>query len=119
MRGSEGRGPGDIMKSHGADMQQRSAHENPVIFYSMAIGFLGKSTIQLLDLDLFQLDIARAVTQLCRVMRYHGGLPGYDGITTDNIGPTMVLTVPPIRKSFGWKPAERIPTTFPRMSKSP
>ena len=32
-----------------------------------------------------------------------------------NIGPTMVLTVPPIRKSFGWKPAERIPTTFPRM----
>jgi hypothetical protein len=26
-------------------MQQRSAHENPVIFYSMAIGFLGKSTI--------------------------------------------------------------------------
>lgn len=28
----------------------------------------------------------------------------------------MVVTVPPIRKSMGWKPAERIPTTFPRMS---
>jgi hypothetical protein len=26
----------------------------------------------------------------------------------------MALTVPPIRKSMGWKPAERIPTTFPR-----
>jgi hypothetical protein len=37
----------------------------------------------------------------------------HDWITTNDIGPTMVLTVPPIRKSFGWKPAERIPTTFP------
>ena len=36
----------------------------------------------------------------------------------DSIGPTMVLTVPPIRKSFGWKPAERIPTTFPCEFKS-
>lgn len=26
----------------------------------------------------------------------------------------MVLTVPPIRKSMGWKPAEKIPTTYPR-----
>lgn len=26
----------------------------------------------------------------------------------------MAMTVPPIRKSLGWKPAERIPTTFPR-----
>lgn len=25
----------------------------------------------------------------------------------------MVMTVPPIRKSMGWKPAERVPTTFP------
>lgn len=29
-------------------------------------------------------------------------------------GPLMVLTVPPIRKSMGWKPAEKIPTTYPR-----
>ena len=26
----------------------------------------------------------------------------------------MAMTVPPIRKSMGWKPADRIPTTFPR-----
>ena len=39
-------------------------------------------------------------------------------MAADNIGPTMVLTVPPIRKSFGWKPAERIPTTFPCEFKS-
>ncbi|RSH90210.1 hypothetical protein EHS25_001544 [Saitozyma podzolica] len=47
---------------------QRQAHESPVIFYSLAIGFLG---------------------------------------------PVMVVTVPPIRKRMGWKPADRIPTTFP------
>ena len=34
----------------------------------------------------------------------------------DSTGPVMVLGVPPIRKSFGWRPAERIPTTFPRES---
>ncbi|KAK7696404.1 hypothetical protein QCA50_001060 [Cerrena zonata] len=28
-------------------------------------------------------------------------------------GPIMVITVPPIRKRFGWKPAEPIPTTYP------
>lgn len=27
----------------------------------------------------------------------------------------MVVMVPPIRKSLGWRPAERIPTTFPGM----
>ncbi|KIM84828.1 hypothetical protein PILCRDRAFT_67183 [Piloderma croceum F 1598] len=47
---------------------QRQAHEQPVIFYSVVIGF---------------------------------------------IGPAMVLTVPPIRKRFGWSPAEAIPTTYP------
>ncbi|WRT65089.1 uncharacterized protein IL334_002031 [Kwoniella shivajii] len=47
---------------------QRLAHESPVIFWSLAIGFSG---------------------------------------------PAMVLTVPPIRKSFGYKQAERIPSTFP------
>jgi len=29
------------------------------------------------------------------------------------IGPVMVLTVPSIRKRYGWKPAEAIPTTYP------
>ncbi|RSH88093.1 uncharacterized protein EHS24_000620 [Apiotrichum porosum] len=47
---------------------QRLAHEQPVYFWSFAIGLAG---------------------------------------------PVMVATVPPIRKSFGWTPAERIPTTFP------
>ena len=28
-------------------------------------------------------------------------------------GPVMVLTIPPIRRSYGWKPAERVPTTYP------
>ncbi|WVR04369.1 hypothetical protein IAU60_001371 [Kwoniella sp. DSM 27419] len=47
---------------------QRMAHESPVIFWSLAIGFAG---------------------------------------------PAMVLVVPPVRKAFGYKQAERIPTTFP------
>ncbi|PAV19109.1 NADH-ubiquinone oxidoreductase kDa subunit [Pyrrhoderma noxium] len=29
------------------------------------------------------------------------------------VGPLMVVTVPPIRKSFGWKPAPQIPTSYP------
>lgn len=48
--------------------QQRSAHEQPVIFWSFLIG---------------------------------------------SVGPLAVVTVPPIRKSFGWVPAERIPTSYP------
>jgi hypothetical protein len=48
--------------------QQRQAHEQPVIFYSVVVGL---------------------------------------------IGPVMVLTVPSIRKRYGWKPAEAIPTTYP------
>ncbi|KAK1926357.1 hypothetical protein DB88DRAFT_508456 [Papiliotrema laurentii] len=48
---------------------QRMAHEQPVIFWSLALGALG---------------------------------------------PTMVLTVPPIRKNFfGYKSPEPIPTSFP------
>ncbi|PWN35120.1 uncharacterized protein FA14DRAFT_189127 [Meira miltonrushii] len=29
------------------------------------------------------------------------------------VGPVAVVTVPPIRRSFGWVPTERIPSTFP------
>ncbi|THG92459.1 hypothetical protein EW026_g8451 [Hermanssonia centrifuga] len=29
------------------------------------------------------------------------------------IGPLIVVTVPPIRKSMGWQYAERLPTTYP------
>jgi hypothetical protein len=29
------------------------------------------------------------------------------------IGPVLAFGVPPVRKSMGWKPAERIPTNFP------
>ncbi|KDR76193.1 hypothetical protein GALMADRAFT_68001 [Galerina marginata CBS 339.88] len=29
------------------------------------------------------------------------------------IGPLMALTVPPIRQSMGYKPAEMIPATYP------
>ena len=48
--------------------QQRQAHEQPVIFYSLVIGF---------------------------------------------IGPVLLVTVPPVRKSLGWRPAEPIPTSYP------
>ncbi|KAI0739670.1 hypothetical protein C8Q80DRAFT_1111557, partial [Daedaleopsis nitida] len=48
--------------------QQRQAHEQPVIFYSVAIGL---------------------------------------------IGPAIVVAVPPVRKSLGWRPAESIPTSYP------
>ncbi|PWN87836.1 hypothetical protein FA10DRAFT_234093 [Acaromyces ingoldii] len=47
---------------------QRTAHEQPVIFYSLLIGV---------------------------------------------VGPIAVVTVPPIRRQYGWKPAERIPTSYP------
>ena len=30
------------------------------------------------------------------------------------VGPVLVMTVPPIRKRMGWKPAEYPPTTYPR-----
>ncbi|KAI0086805.1 hypothetical protein BDY19DRAFT_1092797 [Irpex rosettiformis] len=29
------------------------------------------------------------------------------------IGPVLLVTVPPIRQSLGWKPAERPPTSYP------
>jgi hypothetical protein len=28
-------------------------------------------------------------------------------------GPLLVVTVPPIRRSMGWKPTEKVPTSFP------
>ncbi|KAI0312679.1 hypothetical protein OF83DRAFT_1066800 [Amylostereum chailletii] len=34
-------------------------------------------------------------------------------VVIGSIGPLLVATVPPIRKSFGWRPAERIPTSYP------
>ena len=49
-------------------IQQRQAHENPVILWSVGIGCLG---------------------------------------------PVLLVAVPPIRKSLGWKPAERLPSTYP------
>ncbi|WFD37361.1 n19m, NADH-ubiquinone oxidoreductase 9.5 kDa subunit [Malassezia japonica] len=29
------------------------------------------------------------------------------------VGPTAVIGVPRVRASYGWKPAERIPVTYP------
>ncbi|CCM02711.1 uncharacterized protein FIBRA_04817 [Fibroporia radiculosa] len=29
------------------------------------------------------------------------------------VGPAMVIAVPPVRRSWGWKPAEPIPTSYP------
>ncbi|KZT03039.1 uncharacterized protein LAESUDRAFT_660510 [Laetiporus sulphureus 93-53] len=28
-------------------------------------------------------------------------------------GPVIAITVPPIRRRMGWRPAEQIPTTYP------
>ncbi|KAK0528998.1 n19m, NADH-ubiquinone oxidoreductase 9.5 kDa subunit [Tilletia horrida] len=47
---------------------QRSAHEQPVVFYSLLIG---------------------------------------------SVGPVLVVTVPAIRRKYGFKPAERIPSSYP------
>ncbi|GAA5842884.1 hypothetical protein JCM5353_002044 [Sporobolomyces roseus] len=52
---------------------QRQAHEQPAIFYSIAIGF---------------------------------------------VGPIAVVVVPEVRRSWGWKPAERPPTTYPLPNRS-
>ncbi|EIN04197.1 NADH-ubiquinone oxidoreductase 9.5 kDa subunit, partial [Punctularia strigosozonata HHB-11173 SS5] len=34
-------------------------------------------------------------------------------ICLGSLGPIMVLTVPPIRRSLGWTPAPPIPTSYP------
>ncbi|KAL9714105.1 n19m, NADH-ubiquinone oxidoreductase 9.5 kDa subunit [Leucoagaricus gongylophorus] len=31
------------------------------------------------------------------------------------IGPVMAITIPPIREHFGYRPAEMIPTSYPRV----
>jgi hypothetical protein len=54
-------------------IQQRHAHENPVIFYSVVLG---------------------------------------------SVGPVMLFTVPPIRKSLGYTSAPPIPTSYPGESPS-
>lgn len=35
--------------------------------------------------------------------------------TLTPVGPALVLTVPPMRMQMGWKPAERIPVSYPCM----
>lgn len=54
-------------------MQQRQAHEQPVIFYSLVIGL---------------------------------------------VGPVMLVTVPPIRKTLGYRYSDPIPTSYPGESLS-
>jgi hypothetical protein len=65
------------------------AHEQPVIFYSLVLGSVGES-----------LSDGRRTEAL-------------DLAYLSSLGPVMALAVPPIRKSMGWKPAERVPTTYP------
>ena len=62
-----------LRRRNDASNQQRHAHENPVIFYSVVIG---------------------------------------------TIGPVMVITVPPLRESWGHKPAQMVPTSYPRNDSS-
>ena len=61
----------------GTDMQQRSAHENPVIFYSMAIGFLGKSTISSPISFSFSSILSRSISEDWWAIRYFTGFKGY------------------------------------------
>ncbi len=77
------------MTSELADIQQRHAHESPVIFYSLVIGFAGE----------------------CDERKETAAESWEDSVLT--AGPALVFGVPPIRKSMGWKPAERVPTTDP------
>ena len=37
----------------------------------------------------------------------------YYSIILGLIGPALLVTVPPLRQSLGWKPAERPPTSYP------
>lgn len=37
-------------------------------------------------------------------------------IVIGSVGPVAVVAVPPIRKAYGWKPAEKVPTSYPRKS---
>lgn len=95
--------------------QQRSAHENPVIFYSLAIGFCGRSLSSCPGTPLSFLTPEPAVHSPPSIST---ALQVSENLRSSHLraGPAMVLGVPPLRKSFGWKPAERIPTTFPRES---
>ncbi|SPO27698.1 related to nadh-ubiquinone oxidoreductase 9.5 kDa subunit [Ustilago trichophora] len=34
-------------------------------------------------------------------------------ILIGSVGPVAVVTVPPIRKAYGWKPSEKVPTSYP------
>lgn len=61
-----------------AYIQRQSAHERPIVFYSLVVGFFGRSA--------------------CTYA-----------------GPAAVIVVPRVRASYGWKPAERIPITYPCM----
>lgn len=64
--------------------QQRLAHEKPVIFWSLLLGLSGTSP----------------------------PLPPFSP-RSRYTGPAMVVAVPPLRRSFGYKAPEPIPTTFP------
>ncbi|KAF8149956.1 hypothetical protein B0H34DRAFT_667311 [Crassisporium funariophilum] len=39
-------------------------------------------------------------------------------IVIGSIGPVMAIVVPPIRESFGYRPAEMVPTTYPVPNRS-
>jgi len=50
-----------------------------------------------------------------RYLRYqaHENPVIFFSVVLGSIGPVLVVAVPPIRKSMGWTPAERIPTSYP------
>jgi hypothetical protein len=66
-------------RSQGTDIQQRSAHENPVIFYSMAIGFLGESTVPLPSSISFSSTLSGLYFRNDGLRDIYGGLMGNKG----------------------------------------
>lgn len=97
-------------------LQQRTAHEQPAVYYSIWLGFLGTfASTFLLPRLITRQDCATPPPSARPNDGYNASMGETDALPTPLKGPAMVVTVPEIRKRFfGWKPVERPPTTYPR-----
>lgn len=79
--------------------QRRQAHENPAIFWSVAIGVMGESPS-------FRSVFNKSIDHRSRIWFF-----------CSLTGPVLLATVPPIRRNyFGYKSTEQIPGSYPRQS---
>lgn len=97
-------------------LQQSQAHEQPVIFFSVALGLVGKFG----DPPGGRSEAGGGGRYLIPLRWAMVGLGGWTveliGLLACVLGPLAVVVVPEVRKSFGWKPVSRPPTTYPRKS---